>query len=135
MQIGMQIIGDKSVFLQSLALLVAPDKFFIEAIALRSSVVCLGDILDRNGFRTMIASDPVGIRQVYADRGCRIAIASQHGNRNHFGTDSFYLFFLKPFIYRRMIFEPLCIVADHFRPLRRLLVYKVHGRFPACFHP
>ena len=134
MQIGMQIVGDESVFLQSFALLIAPDKFLIETISLRSFVICLSDILDRNGFRTMIAANPVGIRQVDANRSCRIAITSQHGNRNYFGTDSFYFFFLKPFIYRRMIFEPLRIIADHFCSLRCLLIDKVHGRLPAGFH-
>ena len=130
----MQIVGDESVFLQSFALLIAPDKFIIKTISLRSFVICLSDILDRNGFRTMIAANPVGIRQVDANRSCRIAITSQHRYRDYLSTDSFHLLLLETLIYRRMILKPLRIITDDFRTLSRLLIRKVHGRLPAGFH-
>ena len=82
----------------------------------------------------MVAANPIRIRQIDADRRCRITIASQHGYGDHFGTHPFYLFLLEAFVDRRMIFKPLRIIADNLRALGRILIDKVYGRLPAGFH-
>ena len=75
----------------------------------------------------MIATDPVGIRQVDTDRGSRITVSTQHGYCNHLGTYTLYLGLLETVINRRMVLKPLGILADDLGTFGRLLVDEVHG--------
>ena len=82
----------------------------------------------------MIPTNPIRIWQIDTDRGSRIAITSQHRYRDYLSANSFHLLFLETLIYRRMILKPLRIITDDFCTLSRLLIRKIHGRLPACFH-
>ena len=131
-EVRMQIVGLKAILLRLFDFLLAPHELLGEAAALRGFVVSLSDILDGNGLGTVVAANPVGVREVDANRSRGIAVATEHGNCDDFSAHALHLGFAEAGVYGRMILEPLGVRADDAGAFRRPLVDEVDGRFPAC---
>ena len=67
MKISVQVVALEAILLDQRTLSVAPDKLLAKAIALSRLVVSLRNVFDGYGFRTMIPTDPIGVRQVDTD--------------------------------------------------------------------
>ena len=130
----MQVVGNETVLLDPFAFRIVDHKLFLESVSFRRFVVGLRDILDRHRLGAVVLAYPVRIRQVDADRRCRVTVASKHCHGDHFRGDTFYFFFLKTLVHRRMVLEPLRVFADDFCTLRRFPIDEVRNRLPACFH-
>ena len=126
----MQHIRQETVGLNAIAFFIAPDKLITKAATLRSLVVSFHNILNGNRLRTVVSTNPIGIRKINSYRRRRITIATQHRDRDHLRTHTFYPFLLESFIYRRMIFKPLSILTDGLRTTSGFFVPEIHRRFP-----
>ena len=85
MQVGMQFIGRIGIFVYQLQFGIAIYKLFIEAVAMSRLIVGIRNITNRDGFGTMMATNPVGIGQVDADSRCRIKVARQNSGSDYLG--------------------------------------------------
>ena len=99
-----------------------------------SLVVGIGNVADGHRLGAMLATYPVGIRQVDADGRGRIEVASQDGGGDNLGRNAFHFFFLELLVHGRMVFEPLSIGTDSFRTTSSLKVLEVDKRLPAGLH-
>ena len=133
-KIGVQVVGDEAILIDSRVLCVVPNEFLAKTVAERRLVVSLGDILNGDRLRAMILTDPVRVRQVDTDRSSRVAVSAQHGDGNHFGRDTLHLLLAEAGIHRRIVFEPLRVVADYPRAFGRLAIDEVGYRLPAGLH-
>ena len=131
----MEVVDQESVFLDQFPFGVAPHEFLVEAITLGGLVVGRCDVFDGYRFRAVDMSYPVGVGQVHADGGRRVAVAGENGGGDDFGRDAFYLFFLECRVGGRVVFEPLCVGADDFGAVRGFKVFEVDNRLPAAFQP
>ena len=102
MQIRVKIIGQEQIFVHKLTHLLIGHELIIEAITMRSLIVSLGDIFNCHGLGAMGSTDPVGIREVDADRCCRIGIAGKNSRCDHFRSNALHFIFTETGIHRRM---------------------------------
>ena len=109
-------------------------KLFVKAITVGSFIISIRDISNGYGLGTMVRTYPVRIRQIDADSRCRIKITGKDSCSYHFRRNSFHLIFPEPGIYRRMIFKPLRIAANHFRTVCSLQILEINKRFPTGLH-
>ena len=100
----------------------------------RGLVVGVGEVLDGHGLGAVVLADPVGVRQVDADRGRGVAGAADRRPGDDLGRDALDLFLLEPGIDRRVVLEPLGVGRDDVGPLRRRQVLEVDDRLPAALH-
>ena len=78
----------------------------------------------------MLTTDPVCVRKIDSDRSCRIAVTCKDSNIDDLSSNTLYLSFLETRVNRRIILEPLSIVADEFGSLRCFVVLEIHEAFP-----
>ena len=135
MQVGMQVITHICIAFYQLHRISIYNKLLLHAATLSSPVVCFCKIAYGYAFASMLCPDPVGIGQVDAN-GCRgVFIAPEHGSTYHIGSDSLHLLLAEGGIDGRMVFKPLCIVADGFCALGSLLILVFHNALPRGFEP
>ena len=92
-QIGVQVIGQRSIAFVPIDRLLVVHELLSKTAPFRRLFISIGNVSDRHRLGTVVATNPVGVRQVDSDRRRRITIPTQHSCRNHFGRDTFYLFF------------------------------------------
>ena len=134
MQVSMQFICHICVLINQLKLCITVHKLLIEPVAMSCLVISICNVTDCNGFRTMMATYPVGIGQVDADSSCRIQVTGQNSRRDYLGRHPFHFLLLELSVYRRMVLKPLCIAAYQLCTLGSFQIFKIHQRFPACLH-
>ena len=133
-QVGVQVVGLEQVFVDEVALGVAPNELVVESVTLGSLLVSLGNVFDGYRLGAVQVANPVGVGQVDTDRGRGVAVAGQHGSGDDLGRYTLYLLFLEAGIYRRVVFEPLGVFADGVGAFRGFEVLEVDNRLPAGFH-
>ena len=89
-------------------------------------------VVDRHGFRTVLLTNPVRIRQVDTYRRSRIAIARQDSRGDHFGAHALHFLFLVFRIGRRVVLKPLCVLRNRLCALGCRQVLEVHHRLPCA---
>ena len=134
MQVSMQFICHICVLINQLKLCITVHKLLIEPVAMSCLIISICNVTDCNGFRTMMATYPVGIGQVDADSSCRIQVTGQNSRRDYLGRHPFHFLLLELSVYRRMVLKPLCIAAYQLCTLGSFQIFKIHQRFPACLH-
>ena len=122
------------IFIYQLQFGIAIYKLFIESVAMSRLIVGIRNITNRDGFGTMMATNPIGIGQVDADSSCRIQVTGQNSRRDYLGRHPFHFLLLELSVYRRMVLKPLCIAAYQLCTLGSFQIFKIHQRFPACLH-
>ena len=76
-QVGVNVVGDIEVFLGHIDFLLVEGELVQGALRrlLGSAAVGVGDVGYGNRLRTVVTAYPVRVRQVDADRSCRVAVA------------------------------------------------------------
>ena len=87
-------------------------------------------VANRYRLTSVLLTHPVRIWQVDADSSRRIEVTTNDSSSNDLRRDTFNLFLLKLGIDRRMVFKPLCILAEALRTLGRLQILEVDNRLP-----
>ncbi len=82
----------------------------------------------------MVSANPVGVGKINSDGGCGIACTTQLSYRDYFSRNTFYLFFFETWVNWRMIFKPLCIIANNFSTLCCFHIFEINNSFPSGFH-
>ena len=124
-EVGVEHVGDVEVILEELACGSVDDELLVEAVAVRSHVVGLGDVLDGDRLGTVLRANPVGVGEVDADGGCGISVAAEHGCRDGLGGYALDVRFTELGVHRRVVFEPLCVVGDGLGALGAFLILEV----------
>ena len=109
MQIHMHVTHQSAVFLRQFTLGVGEHELLVEPVSLRCLVVGFGQVLYRHRLRAVVLADPVGIRQIDADRCGRIAVSGKHRRRDDFCRDTAAFGFLVSFVGGRVVLKPLRI--------------------------
>ena len=132
-KIGMQVVGDISILIQQRHSLLIDDKLISESVALSRLVVGISQVADGNALRTVLLTDPVGIRQIDADSRSRIFLTAKHRRTDYIGGNTLHLRFAETGIHRRMILKPLSILTDGLGSLGSLQVLVFHDTLPGTF--
>ena len=74
----------------------------------------MGDVRDGHRLGAILLADPVSVRKVDSDRGCRVASAAEAGNVDNLGRNALHALLLEAGIDRCVILEPLCVGAEEF---------------------
>ena len=130
MQVGMQIVGQLAVLVDTFTVFRTQHELLEESVAMRRLSISVGNVVDGHRLRTVLLADPIRIGQIDTDRCRRITVAAQHRCRNHLGRNPFDHLLPVGGIYRRMILEPLRILGDNLRTATGLLVHEVDQRLP-----
>ena len=112
--------------------LIVDHKLLVETVAFRSLVIGVHQVVDRHGFRTVLLTNPVRIRQVDTYRRSRIAIARQNSRGDHFGAHALHFLFLVFRIGCGVVLKPLCVLRNQLCTLGRRQVLEVHHRLPCA---
>ena len=130
----MQFVCQVCIFIDIVQLCLAVNKFLIKAIAMSSLIIRISNVADGNRLGTMLATNPVGIRQIDTNSRRRIKVSCKNSRSNHFSRHTFHFLFLKLLINRRVVFKPLRIGTDNLCTMSCLQIFKVDQRLPAGFH-
>ena len=87
-QIGVQVITDVAIFIDETECFCIDDELFPETISMRGLVIGICNIADRDALGTILGPNPVCIRQINADGGRGIFIATQHSRTDDIGRDA-----------------------------------------------
>ena len=132
-KVGMQVVGDISILIHQRHSLLIDDKLISESVALSRLVVGISQVADGNALRTVLLTDPVGIRQIDADSRSRIFLSAEHRRTDNIGGNALHLRFAETGIHRRMILKPLSILTDGLGSLGSLQVLVFHDTLPGTF--
>lgn len=102
----MKIVGDEKVLVEKVAGGLVDNEFFVEAVAVRCLVICLGDVFEGYRLRTVGCADPVGVGKVDADWCGRVGVAGEDGGGDHLGAYTFHFVFAETGIDGRVLLEP-----------------------------
>ena len=78
-QVGMQIVAYITVLVYKCHGILIDNKLLFETTAFRCLVVSIGDIADGDALAAVLSAYPVGIRQIDANGGGWIFVATKHG--------------------------------------------------------
>ena len=129
-QVHLHITGQSRIAARVVQLLVRQHELLVETVAQSSLVVRLHQVLDSHRLRTVRLANPVGIRQVDADRSGRIAVARQDGCRDNFGRNALTLSLFILGVSGRVVLKPLRVLRHLDGTLRGCQVLVVDQRFP-----
>ena len=73
----------------------------------------------------MLGANPVGVREVDADRSCRVGVAGKDAGCDNLGRYTFHFIFLEACIDWRVLFKPFRIVAKYLGAVRCAFVLEV----------
>ena len=112
-KVGVDLVGDGEILLGEFYLFLVPCKLGQGALGafLRRVVVCVRDVGYGDALRAMVPADPVGVGEVDADGGGRIAVAGQAGRVDDLCADSLHLRLLEARVDGGVVLEPLCVRA------------------------
>ena len=92
-KVGMQVVGNISILVHQRHSLLIDDKLISESVALSRLVVGISQVADGNALRTVLLTDPVGIRQIDADSRSRIFLSAKHRRTDYIGGNTLHLRF------------------------------------------
>ena len=133
-EVRVEIVGDEQVFVKKVARSCVRHKFVIEAVAMRSLIVGLSDVLYGHGFRTVGGAYPVGVRQIYSNRSGGIGIPCKNSGSYDFCCYAFHFVFTETRINGGVVLEPLGVGRYYFRAVRSLVVLEIYYRFKVACH-
>ena len=132
-QIRMEIVADIPIFLNHLKRRGVDDELLLKTTAVSRLVIGIGDIADGDALRAILSPDPIGIRQVDADGGGGVFVASEHGRADDAGRDALHHGFPETGIDRRVVLKPLCILTDGHGATGGILIDIFHQTLPRAF--
>ena len=133
MQIRMKFITQISISINECPRFIINDKLLHESIPSRSLTIGICEVPNGDTFRTMLCSNPVGIRKIYT-YSCRgIFVSSEHCRTNDICRHAPNSLFLKPPVHRGMVFKPLRILADQTSTLCCLSILILNNPLPRAF--
>ena len=86
-----------------------------------------------DALRTVLRTNPVGIRQIDADSRRGIFVATEHSGTNSIGGDTLYMGLTETRVDGRMVLKPLGILADGLSSLGGLQILVFHDALPRTF--
>ena len=132
-QVGMKVITCVAIGKNHRAGGIVDDKLFHKAASTRCFRIGFSDVFDGDTLRSMLSTNPVGIRKIDADGCRRILIASQHSRTDDVGRNTFHFLLLESVINRRMILKPLRPLTDGLCALCAFFVAILHKSLPRAF--
>ena len=132
-QVGMKVITCVAIGKNHRTGGIVDDKLFHEATSSRCFRISFGDVLNGDTLRSMLSTNPVGIRQIDANGCRRILITTKHSCTDDVGRYTFDFLFLKSIINRRMILKPLRPLTNGLCALCAFFVAILHKSLPRAF--
>ena len=129
-KVGMEAVAAGIVLGDHLQCGLVYDKLLEHAAGLGCFVVGMDEVADGDALAAMLATNPVAVGEIDAYGTAGVQVAAQHGSCDHAGRHAFAHGLPVGRVDGRMVFKPLCVVAQFLCPGAGLGIREISIAFP-----